>query len=139
MRKLVELKQWGGVTTDGGRVNKQPNAALTRNVVNGADGTLLTARGGCSQTGLPTFSLDRSFDTIWAFTIAKYPGLVFIAQISATGKYSGNTWIPDITGTSRVKCLGVYKPDNVDTTQITAGSPGTDLAGGGMIPSVRGT
>lgn len=140
MRKLIELKQWGGTRTDGARDDKHPHAALTRNVVNGPDGSFITMRGGSTQTGsLPTFKCDRSYDTIWAFTIAKYPGLVFVAQVAPTGAYdSGNEWDRDISGTSAIKCIGVYKPDNLDTTLITA--TGVDEgAGGGMIPTLRGT
>jgi hypothetical protein len=142
MRKLLELSQWGGVSSDGARDKKHPNAAMTRNVLNGPDGSVLTARGGSTQTvegaTWPTFNIDRSFDTIWAFTLAKYPGLVFVAQVAATGEFDANgDWAPDITGTSAIKCVGVFKPEHLSTDVTSEGK--TETAAGGMIPTVRGS
>jgi len=128
-RQLINIQSFGGVKPDTAGDNKNLSAGLTRNVQNGGDGSQLAARGGSDQTGLPTFAMKHTWDTIVSFTLDEYPGKVFLAQVSGVGKWDGAQWVRDVTGTSRIKSLGYFSPDTIDTTVVNHDSITEHVAG----------
>lgn len=134
IQDLIQKTQWGGTDTDRARDQKEPGAALTRNVVS-PDGTFIMERGGCVQKML--LDLRRSHDTLVAFRLTDYPDKIFLAQVSKTGVWVDGVWTYDITGTCVVKALGLYEPEHIDKTAVGTGDL-IETADGELILILKG-